>query len=122
MIKSIEINQEDMEKILDALPLHIQNKIKDQIESQKPDSGIRIIKQFVEQYEDDQMVDHMLACAASGIIVRTITSLSILQKNKKTLKLSPHELSCIIIDCMKKLANILEEAVKEQEKDRKTKH
>ena len=117
MIQAVEMNREDMEKILDALPKDLRKKILDQI---KPDSGISIVEQFVEQYDDDNMLDHILAHTTSNVI-RKITEVAqgVSKDRKKEGKgrINTLELGMIVIECLKDEAKNIQKALDHHEKD-----
>lgn len=118
MIKEIEMNREDMEEILKNLPKHLRQKLEELIDS-KPDSGIDIIRQFVEKYEDDDMFDHIMAHTMSNIFRRCADTVNHIIKDKKKEgkkgRISTIEMGIITIEVLRKEATNIEEAIEHHE-------
>lgn len=117
MIKAIELNKEDMEEIMEHLPPHIRKKL---IEMVKPDSGIDILRQFVEQYEDDNMLDHILTHTLANLTKKiTGCATDMAKENKKKMGkqgLTTVELGHVVIECLRHEAKTIEEAFESHDK------
>ncbi len=117
MIRSIELNKEDMDEIMENLPPHIQKKLAEII---KPDSGISIVQQFVENYEDDNVMDHILSHTISNLIRKISSAANQMAKENKTKVgkrgLTTMELGIITIECLRHEANTIESAFSDHDK------
>jgi len=117
MIQAISMGMDDMKEILDALPEELRNKIMEQL---KPDSGIGRIQEFVEQYEDDDIRDHIIAHIVSKLI-RKIGGVSteMMKEKKKDGKkrINTLEMGQIVIECLKDEAKNIQNALDSHLKD-----
>jgi DNA-binding transcriptional ArsR family regulator len=117
MIQAISMGMDDMKEILDALPEELRNKIMEQL---KPDSGIGRIQEFVEQYEDNDIRDHIIAHTVSNLI-RKIGGVSteMMKERKKEGKkrVNTIEMGQIVIECLKDEAKNIQEALDSHNKD-----
>lgn len=116
MIQAISMGMEDMKEILDALPEELRKKIMEQI---KPDSGIGRIEQFVEEYEDDDMRDHIIAHTISNLIkkIGSVSTSAIKDWKRKGKKFSTIDMGLVVIECLKDEAKGIQSALDHHEKD-----
>lgn len=117
MIQAISMDMDDMKEILDALPEELRKKIMEQI---KPDSGIGIVEQFVKQYEDDNMMDHILAHTISNLMRKIIEVSQGISKDRKKegkRRVSAIELGMIVIECLKDEAKNIQTALDDHKKE-----
>jgi hypothetical protein len=119
-MRAIEMGKEDLLEILGSLPPRLKEKFEDLINHiVKPESAIKIVEKFVEQYEDDDMCDYILAHTTSNLIVKiTDTIKHIIKDKKKEGKkeaINTIEMGIIVIECLKKEAESIREALDRHE-------
>src|SRR5690606_22067115 len=115
-MRAIEMTGEELSEILDHLPLELKKKIAQMI---KPDSGIRHVKSFLEQYEDDDMIDHIIAHTISNLIGKIGSVATSTRKDwkKSGKKFTTLDMGLVVIECLKDEAKNIEEAFEKHEKD-----
>lgn len=113
MIQAISMSMDDMKEILDALPEELRNKIMEQL---KPDSGIGRIQEFVEQYEDNEIRDHIIAHTVSSLIRKIGGVFTEMMKDGKK-RISRLEMGQIVIECLKDESEDIQEAIDSHLKD-----
>ncbi len=115
MIKAIEMSRDDMEEIFNHMPDHLKEKLKSVIESVSlPDTGIEVVKQFVEQYEDDDVMDGIISFTCATLIKKITTiSRKLAKKNEKTGKkgMTGSEMALVVISCLRDEASNIEKAL-----------
>jgi hypothetical protein len=116
MIQAISMGMDDMKEILDALPEELRKKIMEQI---KPDSGIGRIQEFVEEYEDDDMRDHIIAHTVSNLIkkIGSVSTSAIKDWKKKGKRFSTIDMGLVVIECLKDEAKGIQSALDHYEKE-----
>lgn len=117
MIKHIEVSSEEMEEIISRMPENLKEKLLSLI---RPDSGIDVLKSFVDQYEDHNMLDHILAHTASTLIKRITTIAGALHRDKKKKfgeSLTTIDVTMIVIEALKEEAKQIKKAVDDHEKN-----
>lgn len=117
MIKTLELNAEDMNELMEHLPDNLKKKLAELI---RPDSGIGVVKQFIDEFEDENMLDHIVSHTISNLI-RKITGAasSMAKENKKKMGrkgLTTMELGIIVIECLKNEASTIEDAFESHDK------
>lgn len=116
-MRAIEVTGEDLEEILKHMPDHLKKKIASLI---RPDSGIRFIKDFIEQYEDDHMVDHMTAHVISNLIRKIWGGCNSVNESFKKAGepgISTFDVGLIIIESLKAESENIKNALDEHEKE-----
>lgn len=120
MIKAIELSREDMEEMMNNLPKHLQDKLKELIgEMECPDSGIHVLKHFLEQFEEDNSMDNIISFTCASMITN-ITSLA--EKSIKEFKkngkkgINGQDMAYIVIECLKKEAEKISRAMEHHDK------
>lgn len=117
MIRAVKIKGSDMKEILEALPEELRNKIMSAI---KPDSGIDDIKEFVENYEDDNMLYHVVAHTLSNLLKKITTIACDMQKDRKKQKkpgVNTIELAMLCIECLKDEAKNIQKALDKHDEE-----
>jgi hypothetical protein len=121
-MKAIEMTRDELKELLKHLPEHLKDKLFHMV---KPDSGIEVVKKFVDDYEDDDMRDHIMAHAVSNLI-RGIYKVSraVVKDRKKEGKkgLNTIEMGYLVIECLKKEAENIKQALDDHEQDCENKH
>lgn len=116
MIKSIEMTKEDMEEILKHVPDHIKEKLFD---AMNPDYGISLVKHFVEQYDDDDLLDNIIAHTISSLIRRMVSGakshIEDRRNSGKKARISTIDMAYISMECLKKEADNIREALGDHE-------
>ncbi len=115
MMKSIEMTNEDMQEIFANIPEHLKEKLKAKI---KPDSGIHTIKNFVEQYDDDHMLDHVMASTISNLFCRVLSGFRTTQEGS-THDIRAAQIGYIILESLKTEAVALQDSLELFEKEDK---
>lgn len=121
MINSIEMSKEEMDVFMKALPKDLRDQIMAKI---KPSSGIEIIREFVEKYEDHDMSDHIIAHTASNLIRKITTIAYNLSKDKRKKgdgRISTIEMGFIVSETLKAEAQHILDAISEHQEECKTK-
>ncbi len=116
-MKAIEMTPQELKELLKHMPEHLKAKL---FELVKPDSGIDIVKEFVEKYEDDDMLDHILAHTASNLIRKISTVARELTKDRKKegkKRISTIDLGKVVIECLKDEAKNIQKALDHHEED-----
>lgn len=116
MIQAISMGMDDMKEILDALPEELRNKIMEQL---KPDSGIGRIKEFVDQYDDDDMRDHIIAHTLANLIgkIGSVATSAMKDWRKKGKRFSTIDMGLVVIECLKDEAKGIQNALDHHEKE-----
>lgn len=115
MIRAIEMSRDDMEEIINNIPDHLKEKLKSIIqEATQPDTGIGVVKQFVDQYDDDNVLDGILSFTCASII-KSITTIGmkLSKKHQKRGKsgLTGSEMGQVVISCLRNEADNIEKAL-----------
>jgi hypothetical protein len=115
MMRAIEMSREDMEEIINNIPDHLKAKLKNIIEEvTKPDTGINVVKQFVEQYEDDNHLDGIISFTCASIIKSISTiGMKLSKKHRKEGKngLTGSVMAQVVISCLRNEADNIEKAL-----------
>lgn len=116
MTQAVSIDGEDMKKILDALPEALRDKILEQI---KPDSGIGRVKEFLEEYDDDDMRDHIIAHTISNLIskIGAVSTSCMKDWKKKGKKFTTIDMGMVVIETLKDEAKNIQNALDKHEEE-----
>lgn len=116
MIQAISMNMDDMKEILDALPDELKEKIMKQL---KPDSGLEYIKNFIEKYDDDDMIDHIIAHTIANLISKIGNAATKCRKEwcSKGDHFSAIDMGMTVIECLKDEAKNIQNALDKHEQE-----
>jgi len=120
MVKVVEINGEDIKKILDNLPSEISDFFAHILKKSLENDAIDCLKKFTAQYEDDCQIDVMAAQAGWDVIRGVIKAVSTrIEKSKKDGEkgLCGLEAGRLTAAAIRKVADKVEKAVEEVIKD-----
>lgn len=120
MIKAVSMDKDEFQDILNKLPKHLKEKIESGIKELKPDAGIEIIAEFLEYYEDDDPVDHMVGYTVSNFIkkVHFVADESVkAAKAKGKPGISTAYMANIIMECLRDEARQIEKAATDHKKE-----
>ena len=117
-MRAFEMSRDDMLEILKSLPESLKEKFSeliDDISKDKPDSGIQVMREFVEKFEEDDQMDNILSFTFASLLSK-ITTIAInmaedREKQGKRKGLSGQELAMIVVMSMRDEANRIESAV-----------
>lgn len=116
-MRAIEMNSDDISEILKHLPKELKEKLAAII---RPDSGLDDLKEFIEQYEDDNMLDHILCHTMTNLlkkISRVAHGLDKERKAKKEGRLTTIDCGLVVIGCLLDEAKMIQEAIDSHNKD-----
>lgn len=119
MIKAIEIDAEEMEEILGHLPKELRDKLEIAI-GEKPDSGIHILKKFIEQFDEDNMADNIISFTFASLYKKiTLVAHAVHEEAKKSGKkgLTTNYMAQIVVQCLADEAEKIEKAMKKHGKE-----
>lgn len=116
MIQAISMDMDDMKEILAALPDELKEKIMKQL---KPDSGFEYIKNFIEKYDDDDMIDHIIAHTVSNLIskIGMVATECRKEGRKRGKKFSRIDMGMTVIECLKDEAKNIQNALDHHNKE-----
>jgi Mg/Co/Ni transporter MgtE len=115
-MKAIEMTRDELKELLKHLPEHLKDKLFHMV---KPDSGIELLKEFVEKYEDEDMFDHIVAHTLSNLFKKMNNAVREVTKDKKNRgkkgRISTLEMASITIECLKNEAENIKDALEHHE-------
>lgn len=83
-MQAIHIDADSWNEIFEELPLSVKRKIEKAI-SRKPKAPIELVEAFVEQYEDENRIDQLIAIFAQELIGRCGQTLYKNMKGRKSM-------------------------------------
>lgn len=118
MIREIKLEREEMDEIMAHLPESLRKKLHSAIHDNLCEMGIKEMKSFVEQYEDDNQLDRVISFTCATMIGRIVNGVSILQREKEGNRergINGHDMARIICHQLRTEADKIEEAIQEHE-------
>jgi hypothetical protein len=120
MIQSIEMTKDEMIEIMAALPVHLRERLEKTMQMVRPDSGIDVVRQFVDQFEEDDRVDNMLSFTCASLITGVVADIrkNIQAAKKKGLRgLDGLDVAKTLVERLHKEASKITRALSEHEEE-----
>lgn len=110
----IAVTEDEMLEIMAALPEHLREKLENIFKIVSPKLGIEVLRQFVDQFEEDDRDDNMLSFTCASLITGVIADIrkSIFVAKKKGLRgLTADDAANIVIEHLYKEASKIKKAL-----------